>query len=182
MSFGPFRGAGGGSPCGVGHKCRNFLHLFGIMARYEHLPICKAALDGGGFRKLVAGFPAITNTRWAMELRNGSRRVVEQVVRANGARAKGCPNCWLANASVAAADHAPGHGSGPSRASGPMPIWPSRWPRFAGRTRDWIKMKSGEMLWQACVARIAVLASNGERAKKHHRAPIRLAAQQGRHG
>jgi len=31
------------------------------MARYEHLPICKAALDVAvGFEKLVAGFPALS--------------------------------------------------------------------------------------------------------------------------
>jgi hypothetical protein len=57
------------------------------MARYEHLPIYKAALDVAvGFEKLVAGFSRYHKYTLGTELRNGSRRVVEQVVRANGAR------------------------------------------------------------------------------------------------
>ena len=56
------------------------------MARYEHLPIYKAALDVAvGFEKLVAGFSRYHKYTLGTELRNGSRRVVEQVVRANAA-------------------------------------------------------------------------------------------------
>ena len=56
------------------------------MARYEHLPSCKAALDvAPGFEKLVAGFSRYQEYTLGTELRNGSRRVVEEVVRANGA-------------------------------------------------------------------------------------------------
>ncbi|HNO14334.1 MAG TPA: four helix bundle protein [Accumulibacter sp.] len=57
------------------------------MARYEHLPIYKAALDVAvGFEKLVVGFSRYHKYTLGSELRNGSRRVLEQVVRANGAR------------------------------------------------------------------------------------------------
>jgi hypothetical protein len=57
------------------------------MARYGHLPIYKAALDvAGGFEKLVAGFSRYHKYTLGTDLRNGSRRVVEQVARANGAR------------------------------------------------------------------------------------------------
>ena len=63
------------------------------MARYEHLPIYKAALDVAvGFEKLVAGFSRYHKYTLCSELRNGSRRVLEQVVRANAARS-GCPSC-----------------------------------------------------------------------------------------
>ncbi len=57
------------------------------MARYEHLPIYKAALDVAvGFEKLVVGFSRYHKYTLGSELRNGSRCVLEQVVRANAAR------------------------------------------------------------------------------------------------
>jgi hypothetical protein len=57
------------------------------LARYEYLPIYKAALDVAVvFEKLVAGFSRYHKYTLGTELRNGSRRVVEQVIRANGAR------------------------------------------------------------------------------------------------
>jgi hypothetical protein len=57
------------------------------MARYDHLPIYKTALDVAvGFEKLVAGFSRYHKYTLGTELRNGSRRVVEQIVRANSAR------------------------------------------------------------------------------------------------
>ncbi len=57
------------------------------MARYEHLPIYTAVLDVAvGFEKLVASFSRYHKYTLGTELRNGSRRVVERVVRANGAK------------------------------------------------------------------------------------------------
>ena len=56
------------------------------MARYEHLPIYKAALDVAvHFEKVVAGFSRYHKYTLGSELRNGSRGVVEQIVRANSA-------------------------------------------------------------------------------------------------
>lgn len=50
------------------------------MARYEHLPIYKAALDVAvGFEKLVVGFSRYHQYTLGSELRNGSQRVLEQV-------------------------------------------------------------------------------------------------------
>jgi len=57
------------------------------MARYEHLPIYKAALDAAvHFEKVVAGFSRYHKYTLGTELRNASRAVVEQVIRANSAR------------------------------------------------------------------------------------------------
>jgi hypothetical protein len=57
------------------------------MARYEHLPIYKAALDVTiGLEKVVAGFSRYHKYTLGTDLRNGSRRVIEQVVRANAAQ------------------------------------------------------------------------------------------------
>jgi hypothetical protein len=57
------------------------------MARYEHLPIYKAALSVAvDFEKRVAGFSRYHKYTLGTELRNGSRKVVEQVIRANNAR------------------------------------------------------------------------------------------------
>jgi hypothetical protein len=57
------------------------------MARYEHLPIYKAALDAAvHFEKVVAGFSRYHKYTLGTELRNASRQVVEQVIRANAAR------------------------------------------------------------------------------------------------
>ena len=57
------------------------------MARYEHLPIYKAALDAAvHFENVVAGFPRYHKYTLGTELRNASREVVEQIIRANGAR------------------------------------------------------------------------------------------------
>ena len=56
------------------------------MARYEHLPIYKAALDlTVHFEKVVAGFSRYHKYTLGTELREGSRAVVQQVVRANNA-------------------------------------------------------------------------------------------------
>lgn len=57
------------------------------MARYEHLPIYKAALDAAVyFEKVVEGFSRYHKYTRGTELRNASREVVEQVIRANAAR------------------------------------------------------------------------------------------------
>ena len=59
------------------------------MARYEHLPIYKAALDAAvHFENVVAGFSRYHKYTLGTELRNASRLVVEQVIRANSARAR----------------------------------------------------------------------------------------------
>jgi len=56
------------------------------MARYEHLPICKSALDlTVHFEKLVAGFSRYHRYTLGTELRAGSRAVLMQVLRANQA-------------------------------------------------------------------------------------------------
>ena len=57
------------------------------MARYEHLPIYKSALDlTVHFEKLVAGFSRYHKYTLGTELREGSRAVLMQVLRANQAR------------------------------------------------------------------------------------------------
>ena len=57
------------------------------MARYEHLPIYKAALDAAvHFENVVAGFSRYHKYTLGTELRNASRLVVEQVIGANSAR------------------------------------------------------------------------------------------------
>ena len=54
------------------------------MARYEHLPIYKAALDMTvHFEKLVAGFSRYHKYTLGTELRQASRSVLMQVLRAN---------------------------------------------------------------------------------------------------
>ena len=54
------------------------------MARHEHLPIYKAALDMTvHFEKLVAGFSRYHKYTLGTELREGSRAVLQQVLRAN---------------------------------------------------------------------------------------------------
>ena len=56
------------------------------MARYEHLPIYKAALDMPvHFEKLVAGFSRYHKYTLGTELREASRGVLMQVLRANNA-------------------------------------------------------------------------------------------------
>jgi hypothetical protein len=56
------------------------------MARHEHLPIYKAALDRTvHFEKLVAGFSRYHKYTLGTELREGSRAVLQQVLRANSA-------------------------------------------------------------------------------------------------
>lgn len=58
------------------------------MARYEHLPIYKAALDlTVHMEKLVAGFARYHKYTLGTELRSGSRAVLIQVLRANNAAA-----------------------------------------------------------------------------------------------
>ncbi len=54
------------------------------MARYEHLPIYKKALDVAvHFEKLVAGFSRYHKYTLGGELRNQSRAVVSAIVKAN---------------------------------------------------------------------------------------------------
>lgn len=56
------------------------------MARREHLPFYKAAPDmTGHFEKLVAGFSRYRKYTLSTELREGSRALVQQVLRANNA-------------------------------------------------------------------------------------------------
>ena len=57
------------------------------MARYEHLPIYKAALDlTVHLEQVVAGFSRYHKYTLGTELREGSRAVLQQVVRANNSR------------------------------------------------------------------------------------------------
>jgi hypothetical protein len=59
------------------------------MARYEHLPIYKQAMDVAvHFEKLVAGFSRYHKYTLGAELRNKSREIVAQIVRANAERDK----------------------------------------------------------------------------------------------
>jgi hypothetical protein len=56
------------------------------MARHENLPIYKAALDmTPHFEKLVAAFPRYHKYTLGTELREGSRAVLQRVLRANNA-------------------------------------------------------------------------------------------------
>ena len=68
------------------------------MARHEHLPIYKAALDMTvHFEKLVASFSQYHKYTLDTELREGSRAVLQQVLRANNAKDKTGPAaCELA--------------------------------------------------------------------------------------
>ena len=57
------------------------------MARYEHLPIYKAALDAAvHFEQVVAGFSRYHKYTLVAELRRASHEVVTGVIRANSAR------------------------------------------------------------------------------------------------
>ena len=57
------------------------------MARYEHLPINKAALDAAvHFEQVVAGFSRYHKYSLGTELRQASRAVIQQVIRANAVR------------------------------------------------------------------------------------------------
>jgi len=59
------------------------------MARYEHLPIYKQALDVAvHFERVVAGFSRYHKYTLGSELRNKSREVVGLVVKANAAQDK----------------------------------------------------------------------------------------------
>jgi hypothetical protein len=59
------------------------------MARYEQLPIYKAALDMTvHFERLVAGFSRYHKYTLCTELREASRGVLTQVLRANNAKDK----------------------------------------------------------------------------------------------
>ena len=59
------------------------------MARYEHLPIYKQAMDVAvHFEKVVAGFSRYHKYTLGTELRNKSREIVSQIVRANAERDK----------------------------------------------------------------------------------------------
>ena len=56
------------------------------MARYEHLPIYKAALDlTVHMERVVAGFARYHKYTLGTELRQGSRALLMQVLRANNA-------------------------------------------------------------------------------------------------
>jgi len=60
------------------------------MARYEHLPIYKAALDMTvHFEGLAAGFSRHHKYTLGTELRESSRAVLQQVLRANNAATRG---------------------------------------------------------------------------------------------
>jgi len=57
------------------------------VARYEHLPIYKAALDAAVyFEQVLAGFSRYYKYCLGTELRQASRGVIQQVIRANAAR------------------------------------------------------------------------------------------------
>lgn len=59
------------------------------MARYEHLPIYKQAMEVAiHFEKIVAGFSRYHKYTLGTELRNQSRAIVTQIVRANAERDK----------------------------------------------------------------------------------------------
>ena len=59
------------------------------MARYEHLPIYKQALDVAvHFEKVVAGFSRYHKYTLGTELRNKSRDIVSLIVKANAAQDK----------------------------------------------------------------------------------------------
>jgi 23S rRNA-intervening sequence protein len=59
------------------------------MARYEHLPIYKQALDVAvHFERVVAGFSRYHKYTLGAELRSQSRAVVVAIVKANAARDK----------------------------------------------------------------------------------------------
>ena len=59
------------------------------MARYEHLPIDKQAMDVAvHFEKVVAGFSRYHKYSLGTELRQKSREIVAQIIRANGERDK----------------------------------------------------------------------------------------------
>jgi len=62
------------------------------MARYEHLPIYKQALDVAvHFEKVVAGFSRYHKYTLGTELRNKSRNIVSLIVKANAAQDKRMP-------------------------------------------------------------------------------------------
>ncbi|HYN77970.1 MAG TPA: four helix bundle protein [Lamprocystis sp. (in: g-proteobacteria)] len=64
------------------------------MARYEHLPIYKQAMDVAvHFEKLVADFSRYHKYTLGTELRNKSREIVSHIIRANAEHDK-APYCW----------------------------------------------------------------------------------------
>jgi hypothetical protein len=59
------------------------------MARYEHLPIYKQAMDVAvHFERVVAGFSRYHKYTLGTELRNTSREIVGLIIQANSARDK----------------------------------------------------------------------------------------------
>ena len=80
------------------------------MARYEHLPIYKAALDAAvHFERVVAGFSRYHKYSLGTELRHASRAVIGQVIRANAGRfRKGDQGrCQITRHSVVSTPHPP---------------------------------------------------------------------------
>ena len=68
---------------------RKILQRFFCMARYEHLPIYKQAMDVAvHFEKIVAGFTRYHKYTLGSELRNKSREVVALIIKANAAQDK----------------------------------------------------------------------------------------------
>jgi hypothetical protein len=72
---------------GCSYRKQQVVGIFLHMARYEHLPIYKAALDAAvHFEKVVAGFSRYHKYSLDTELRQASHAVIQQVILANAAR------------------------------------------------------------------------------------------------
>ena len=179
----PFSGVQGGSP-GY-YKCRNFLHLFGIMARYEHLPIYKAApMWRWVSRSWWPGFPLSQ-----IHAGHGIEKWQPPGGRAGGPRQRSarerlpellalrqCLDSLLLTMRLAMEVRTfKGFKAYAYMARQVASVCP------AERGLDQVR-KSGEMLWQACVgARNRRPCEYGEACQRNIIVrPSRLAAQQGR--